>query len=69
MSVDAEWSEDNESVIGPYTLTCWRFLMRIINMRSGETLRGKRRTIGWERAGRVMWKIDTSKIITPVCVG
>jgi hypothetical protein len=33
MLVDAKWLEDHVSVISPYTLTCWRFLLRIVNLR------------------------------------
>jgi hypothetical protein len=45
MSIDAEWSEDHVSVIGPYTLSCWRFLLKMVNLRSGGALRENRRTV------------------------
>jgi hypothetical protein len=38
MSADAEWSEGYVSVIGPCTLTCWRVLLRMVNLRPGGPL-------------------------------
>jgi hypothetical protein len=51
MSVDDEWSKDNVSAIGPYTLTCWRFLLRMVNWRWGGALSGKRKIVNWEGRG------------------
>jgi hypothetical protein len=51
MSVDVEWSKGHMSVIGPYTLTCWMVLLRMVNLRPDGALREKQRIVGWEGRG------------------
>jgi hypothetical protein len=44
-------------------------IVEMVNLRLGGALRRKWRTIGWKRAGKVMWKADTFKVVAPACVG
>jgi hypothetical protein len=43
-------------------------VLRIVNLRPGRALRGKRWAVGWEGWG-VLWKADTSKIVAPIYFG
>jgi hypothetical protein len=51
MPVDNKWSKGHVSVIDPYTLACWRLLLRMVNLRSGGALRVKWRIISWKGQG------------------
>jgi hypothetical protein len=51
MSVDAEWSKDYVSTIGPYTLILLEAYVGMVNLRLGGACREKRRTISWEGWG------------------
>jgi hypothetical protein len=65
----AEWSEDHVVVIGSLKLNfgiCW---WNLVNWRPDRTLRWKAEDRWLGRAGSVMWKAGTSKVVAPVCVG
>jgi hypothetical protein len=46
--VDAKWSEDHVSVIGPYILILLEVYVGMVNYRPDGVLRWKVKTVGWE---------------------
>jgi hypothetical protein len=56
----AEWLEDHMTVIGSLNLNCG-LVGRTWYVESGDRQSGRRRS--------GMWKVGTSKVVAPACVG